>query len=182
MSLVTSNKALLDGIKSWLGVITVILGGCYSVFEYIEHKQAVKVQRSLAYVEKYRSGDTADAKLSLNQLLIDNTNDLNALLVKKYASNDELSKAYHSYVLNITKPTSTQRNIEVLFSFYEEVSICVERHLCDDEITQSFLANDAKTMFNSYYPYICHLRKQWKNDSVYRKTQMFYLGKDDICM
>lgn len=181
MSFIVTNKDKLDAIKSWLGVITIVLGGCYTVLEYVEHKQSVKVQRSLSYVEKYRSSNTAEAKLSLNQLLIDNNEQLNNLLLKKYENSVDLAEAYNLFVLDIVKPSLIQRNIEILFSFYEEVAICVERGLCDNEITQSFLSNDAKTMFNSYYPYICRLRKQWKNNSVYLRTQQYYVGTKNIC-
>lgn len=183
MKIFTANKSTADALKSWLGVIAVLLGGCYSVFEYIEHKQKVKVQRSLSYVALYRGGKTAEAKLSLNQILIDQHIAFNKVLNKTYSDNTSLSNAYTQLILKITKESSVQRNIEILFSFFEEVAICVERGLCDAEIINSFFTNDAKSLFNSYYPYICSLRKQWKNNTVYLKTEMFYVqSKNNICL
>ena len=183
MKIITDNKSIADALKSWLGIITILLGGCYSVFEYIEHKQTVKVQRSLSYVSSYRSGNISEAKLSLNQILVDQYTTFNEILSKTYSDDTSLSNAYNELVLKITKETSVQRNIEILFSFFEEVAICVERKLCDKEIINSFFSNDAKSLFNSYYPYICSLRDQWKNKSVYLKTEIFYIqSKTDICL
>ena len=183
MSVITDNKSTADALKSWLGVIAVLLGGCYSVFEYIEHKQTVKVQRSLSYVASYRSGNTTEAKLYLNKILVDQNTALNSILSKTYTDDTALSNAYNQLVLKITKESSVQRNIEILFSFFEEVAICVDRELCDAEIINSFFTNDAKSMFNSFYPYICSLRKQWKNNTVYLKTEDFYVqSKNDICL
>lgn len=183
MKILTDNKGIADALKSWLGVVTVILAGGYSIIEYIEHKQTVKVERSLTYVANYRGGNTAEAKLSLNQLLIDKNTAFNNLLSKTYKDNTALSKAYNQLVIEITKEAPVQRNIEILFSFFEEVAICVERELCDSEIIHSFFTNDAKSLFNSYYPYICLLRKQWKNDTVYLKTERFYVqSKTNICI
>ena len=183
MKLITDNKGIADALKSWLGIITIILGGCYSIVEYIDHKQTVKVQRSLSYLSTYRNGNISEAKLSLNQLLVDQYAEFNKVLSQKYTDNTSLKNSYNELVLNITKDTSVQRNIEILFSFFEEVAICVERELCDKEIIDSFFSNDAKSLFNSYYPYICSLRDQWKNNNVYLKTELFYIqSKNDICL
>lgn len=183
MKTLIDNKSIADALKSWLGVLTVVLAGCYSIIEYIEHKQTVKVERSLSYVANYRSGNTAEAKLSLNQLLIDKNSQFNEILIKKYKDSEALSAAYNELIITITRESIVQRNIEILFSFFEEVAICVERDLCDSEIIHSFFADDAKTLFNSYYPYICSLRMQWKNDTVYLKTEKYYVQpKNNICL
>jgi len=182
MNFLIANKNIADALKSWLGVLTVFLAGAYTLFEYIEHKQSVRVERSLGYVEHYRDSNTAEAKLSLNQLLADNQQTLISLLNSHYADETELNAAFNKLILSITRTPAVQRNLEITFTFFEEAAICVEHELCDKEVIQSFFLNDAKSLFNSFYPYVCQLRKQWKNNTVYLKLENFYVnpGKD-IC-
>lgn len=182
MNSLIANKNIADALKSWLGLVTIFLAGAYTLLEYIEHKQAVRVERSLGYVEHYRDSNTAEAKLSLNQLLVNNQQTLITLLNNKYTDESELNNAFNKLILAITETPDVQRNLEIVFTFFEEAAICSEHQLCDKEVIQSFFLNDAKSLFNSFYPYVCQLRKQWKNDTVYLKLQNFYVkpGKD-IC-
>lgn len=183
MRILTANKSVADALNSWLGVIAMFCGGAYALLEYIEHKQSVKVERSLSYVEDYRGGSSADAKLYLNQLLATNQDMLTQILSKEYSNNTQLNTAYNDFIIQITKDSTVQRNLEISFSFYEEVAICVERKLCDGDVVQSFFVDDAKALFNAYYPYICSLRKQWKNNNVYAKTERFYVNSQkNICL
>ena len=183
MKILTENKGIADALKSWLGVVAIICAGAYSLVEYIEHKKAVKVERSLSYVEDYRGGDAADAKLSLNQVLADNQDALQQVLSDKYDNEETLNRAYNKLILKMTSKPSIQRNLEIVFSFFEEVTICVEKELCDKEVVQLFFNNDAKSLFNSFYPYVCSLRHQWKNDTVYLKLEHFYVQSSrDVCL
>ena len=183
MKNLTENKGIADALKSWLGVLAMLCAGVYSVVEYIEHKKSVKVERSLSYVQDYRGGDVADAKLSLNQVLADNQGALQQVLSDKYDNEEALNNAYNKLILKMTGKPTTQRNIEIIFSFFEEVTICVEKELCDKEVIQLFFNNDAKSLFNSYYPYVCSLRRQWKNDTVYLKLEKFYVqSTKNICL
>lgn len=183
MKLLTANKAIADALKSWLGVVAILLAGAYSLLEYIEHKQAIKVERSLSYVEYYRDSSTTEAKLFLNQLLADNHQKLVSVLNAKYDDEKNLNNSYNKFIVSITDKPSVQRNLEIAFSFFEEVAICVERELCDKQVINSFFSNDAKALFNSFSPYVCSLRQQWKNNTVYLKLENFYVKPDkDICV
>ncbi|MDH5393223.1 MAG: DUF4760 domain-containing protein [Gammaproteobacteria bacterium] len=182
MKILTENKVIADAIKTWLGILAIIFAGAYSLLEYIEHKQTVKVERSLDYVSHLRSGNAAEAKLSLNQLLADKQQALGNILNKQYSSESELNTSYNAFILQITSTPQIQRQLEVAFSFFEEVAICVEKELCDEEVIKSFFTHEAIALFNSYYPYVCSLRQQWKNKTVYLKLERFYLNQTgDIC-
>ena len=183
MNVKTVNKGLADALKSWLGILTIFIGGAYSILEYIEHKQAVKVERSLSYVGDYRRGEIANAKLALNQLLADNNNDIVKILSHEYKNQEALNKAYDNFIIKITNQSVIQRNLEVMFSFFEEAAVCVDKKLCDRDVIKIFFNDDAKSFFNAYYPYVCRLRRQWKNDTVYLKVEKFFVQSlIDICI
>ena len=183
MKILLANKGIAEALNSWLGVVTVIAAGAYGLLEYIEHKQGVRVERSLSYVESYRDGNAANAKLSLNQLLADKQEELATLLNTGYKKESDLNRAYADLILQITSKPSVQRNLEIVFSFFEEVAICVERELCDHEVIQSFFTNEVRGFFNSFYPYVCSLRKQWKNNTVYLKLEKYYVQtENNICL
>jgi hypothetical protein len=182
MKLLTNSKEIAEALNSWLSVVAVVFAGGYALLEYIEHKQDVKVERSLSYVESYRDGNIADAKLSLNQTLALHQDSLTQLLSTPNQTSKQLNNAYTQFILKTTEDQDVQRNIEIAFSFYEEIAICVERQLCDSEVIQSFFINDARALFNAYFPYVCSLRKEWKNDQVYLKLEQYYIrSTDDIC-
>ena len=182
MKILTESKGLADALKTWIGILAILFAGAYSLLEYIEHKQTVKIERSLEYVSNFRGGITAEARLSLNQLLTDQSQALSKILSNNHLGKKQLNQSYNDFILRITKSPQIQRNLEVVFSFFEEVVICVEKELCDKEVIQSFFSNEARALFNSYYPYVCSLRKQWNNKTVYLKLESFYLNKsDDIC-
>lgn len=183
MKILTESKGLADILKTWLGILAILFAGAYSLLEYIEHKQTVKIERSLEYVGNFRSGSTAEARLSLNQLLTDQHQTLSNILSNKQSSQKQLNHAYSKFILQLTMTPLIQRQLEVVFSFFEEVAICVEKELCDKEVIESFFTNEARALFNSYYPYVCSLRRQWNNKTVYLKLENFYLKKsDDICL
>ena len=92
MKILTTNKGVAEALNSWLGVMGIIFAGAYGLFEYIEHKQAVKVERSLAYVEKNRTGMAGEARLFLNQLLAKNQQPLIDILSQPGQTQAELSK------------------------------------------------------------------------------------------
>jgi hypothetical protein len=182
MKILTTYKNIAEALNSWLGVLGVIVAGLYGLLEYIEHKQAVRVERSLAYVEKNRTGSTGEARLFLSQLLAKNQQSLLDILSQSGQTEAELSKAYNDFIVQMAKSAEAQRKLEISFSFYEEIAICVERELCDREVIMSFFGNDAKSLFNSFYPYVCSLRRQWNNNTVYLKTERFYVQTTtDIC-
>lgn len=176
------NKEFAEAISSWLTIATVLTAGFYGVWEYLDHKSTVRVERSLAYVESYRSGYVSKSKLALNQLLADNEETLIAILKDEHLSDTERDTRYRSHILTMVSPALNRQNLEISFSFYEEIAICAERELCDANIIRSFFTADVTGLFNSYAPHVCSLRKQWNNDFVYKKIESFFLSpKSDIC-
>lgn len=181
MKFITEHKGLMDAIKSWLSVAAVFSAGIYSFIEYVDHKESERVERSLSYVKSYRGGKVSDAKVSLNLLLQKNQAALTEILSSQ-TTNEDLQKQYSDFILKLTTDQDAQKNLEITFSYFEEIAICVEHALCDKEVVLSFFLNDAKSLFNSYYPYVCSLRKEWKNPAVYLKLEHLYVQSEkDIC-
>ncbi|MDH5359909.1 MAG: DUF4760 domain-containing protein [Gammaproteobacteria bacterium] len=181
MSFLHAHKETLDAIKSWLSVITILCAAGYSAIEYLEHKEAQRVERSLSYVQDYRSGNIAKAKLALNQLLQSRQESLIQLLSTEQDP-EVLKRLYTQKILSMTKQSEPQTQLEIAFSYFEEMAICIEKSLCDHDIIMSFFQNEVRSLFNAYYPYICSLRKQWNNPDVYIKTErQFINSQSNIC-
>ena len=97
MKILTTYKNIAEALNSWLAVLGVIVAGLYGLLEYIEHKQAVRVERSLAYVEKNRTGSTGEARLFLSQLLAKNQQSLLDILSQSESDSCRSAPAYPSY-------------------------------------------------------------------------------------
>ena len=64
--------------------------------------------------------------------------------------------------------------LDQLFTFYEQILLCREMDLCEEEVAKKFFDIDAQGFVNTYYPYICNLRKEWHNPNQYKKIAQFY--------
>ena len=64
--------------------------------------------------------------------------------------------------------------LEQLFTFYEQIILCREMDLCEEDVAAQFFDTDAEGFLNTYYPYICHVRKEWLNPGQYKKVTQFY--------
>ncbi|NOQ89884.1 MAG: hypothetical protein GQ549_02950, partial [Gammaproteobacteria bacterium] len=67
MSMQENSKSITDFLTSWLTLITLVSAAIFGVLEYVDHKQGVRVQRSLEYVERYNQ----DLYLNLRNRLAD---------------------------------------------------------------------------------------------------------------
>ena len=52
-----------------------------------------------------------------------------------------------------------------------------ELELCEEEVAGQFFDSDAEGFVNTYYPYICHIRREWHNSEQYKKVTQFYSPK-----
>jgi hypothetical protein len=163
---------------TWLAAIAVVIGGLFGVFQYLEHKDAVRVDRTMALVERYHSdGLLMNARLQITNAMTVNVEQINSVLTDASIKPEDLAQTYNDTINNIVKKDSLAGPLDQLFTFYEQVVLCRELRLCDDAVAAQFFDDDANSYVRTYYPYICAVRAQWNNPERYSRVVDFYVNE-----
>ena len=163
---------------TWVAALAVVIGGLFGIFQYLEHKAAVRVVRSMAFVERYHGNSMlVEARLKITESQAKHTSQLNQILQDPALNADDLTAKYENEILRQIKEDKLNGSLEQLFSFYEQIVLCREIGLCEEYVSGQFFDTDAEGFVNTYYPYICHVRKEWHNPGQYKKVTQFYSPK-----
>lgn len=168
---------------TWLSAIIMIIGGVFGIFQYLEHKNDVRIERSMTFVERFQDNTvTLSARKNLSQSIDGKIDELNALLSNKDLKAEELSALFDAEIVKLVKQDVLTEHLKHIFTFYEQLVYCVEMELCDRDVADMFFETEAKSLIRTYYPYICYIRKEWHNTEVYASIVRFYIGENsEIC-
>jgi hypothetical protein len=160
---------------SWVAALAVVIGGFFGIYQYLEHKSAVRVDRSMAFVERYHGNSMlVEARLKITESMAKRTAQLNQILQDHTLKSEVLTAKYENEVLKLIDEDKLNGALEQLFTFYEQIILCREMDLCEEDVAAQFFDTDAEGFLNTYYPYICHVRKEWLNPGQYKKVTQFY--------
>ena len=171
---------MAEVVGTWTAAITVIIGAVFGLYEYIEHKENLKVDRAFEFVTSYQSNEyLVKARLDISMVQEESLPAIYEILKNPKLTSDELAEAYHSEIMKMIKQSKLSSSIEQVFTFYEQVLLCRDMALCDETVLKNFFDNDAGSYTRSFYPYICTLRKEWNNPMVYERVISFYIGSSE---
>lgn len=178
------SKPVGDLLQKWLGVGAMICAGVLTPMEYLDVKQEKRVERTLAYVERFGDGIYADSAQLLDEAIEDHFADLSKLLSSNSLSPAELEKEYAALILSMFKNPALRSAINQVLRFHEELVQCVVNELCDSQVTLDFFLNSTGDILRTYYPYICDKRSKWNDPTAYQHIEDFYLQQPDtdICV
>jgi hypothetical protein len=162
---------------TWVAAITVVIGGLFGIYQYLEHKSAVRIDRSMAFVERYHGNSMlVEARLKITESIYNNTDHIKKILENPELKPESLPAAYNSEILKLIKKEKLASSLEQLFTFYEQIILCRELGLCEEEVSKKFFDADAQDFISTYYPYICNIRQEWNNPAQYKKVTEFYVS------
>jgi hypothetical protein len=181
--LLEKSTPIIDHLRSWLGIGAVVCAGVLTPWEYIDVKQEKRVERTLAYVERYGDSGYVDSAILLDEAINIRHTELATVLQNTELSPVEVESGYSAIILDIFKDAKLRLAMNSVLRFHEELVQCVVNELCDREVTMSFFSNSTGDMLRTYYPYICDKRSKWKDPQAFEAIEHFYLGesKTDVC-
>nr|ABB79944.1 hypothetical protein [uncultured bacterium pES01019D12] len=151
---------LSEVIATWFMAIMVVIGGFFGLFEYMEYKNTLRVDRALEFVSRYQSNDhVVSARKEISASIEKHLPEISQVLSNPALGVDELAHVYHDEIMTIVTEDAISAPLEQLFTFYEQVLLCHEMELCDETVLANFFDNDAGSYSRTFYPYICTLRK-----------------------
>lgn len=174
----SGSKSITDFLTSWLTVITLMSAAVFGILEYIDHKQGVRVQRSLDYVERYNKELYLKLRNRLADVLEQEGKILVSTLVDNTLSSEQVERRYFDFINDMIARHKLKPDLRRLLGFHEEVVLCVKAGLCDAAVARSFFTVDAQELFRGFYPYVCDQREKWKNPTIAAQTENFYIGED----
>jgi hypothetical protein len=168
---------LAEIIGTWVAAVAVVVGGIFGMFQFLEHKSALQVDRTMAFVERYHANNLlVEARLKVTDVMARRVEDINKVLKNPEIAPDDLARMYNAEVVKIVKEESLSGPLEQLFTFYEQILMCRSMELCEAEVAENFFDTDGKAFLFTFYPYICHIRSEWNNPTYYEKVVTYYLG------
>lgn len=174
---------LAEVAGTWIAALAVVIGGIFGVFQYLEHKEAVRIDRTMAFVERYHSdGLLMEARLKITDSMNLHVDQLNKLLTNAEIKPEELANKYNQKIIKIVEEDVLHGPLEQVFTFYEQIILCRELKLCDAGVAEEFFDTDGRAFIRTYYPYICNIRAQWNNPAKYERVLSFYVvNSDSLC-
>jgi hypothetical protein len=163
---------------TWVAALAVVIGGLFGIYQYLEHKSAVRVDRSMAFVERYHGNSMlVEARLKITKSMAKRTSQINQILQNPALTAEDLQVKYDNEILKLIDEDKLNGALEQLLTFYEQIILCREMDLCEEDVAAQFFDTDAESFVNTYYPYICNVRKEWHNPGQYEKITAFYSSK-----
>jgi hypothetical protein len=173
-----NSKSVTDFLTSWLTVIALVSAAIFGILEYVDHKQDVRVQRSLDYVERYNKDLYLKLRDRLADVLDQESKTLIATLVDDSLSKEQIQRKYFDFINEMIAKHKLTSDLRRLLGFHEEVVLCVNAGICDAAVVRSFFSVDAQELFRGFYPYICDQRDKWKNPTIAAQTEKFFIGEN----
>jgi hypothetical protein len=163
---------------TWVAALAVVIGGLFGIYQYLEHKSDVRVDRSMAFVERYHGdGKLVEARLKIIDSMTNRAQQLVQVLQDPELSQEALPSTYNKLILDFINEDKLAGPLEQIFTFYEQIVLCRKMELCDELVAEQFFDTDAEGFISTYYPYVCHVRKEWHNPLQYHEVTHFYSPK-----
>ncbi|WP_299079458.1 hypothetical protein [uncultured Paraglaciecola sp.] len=166
---------LAEVAGTWVAAIAVVIGGLFGIYQYLEHKSAVRVDRSMAFVERYQGNSMlVAARVKITESQKKHAIQLNQILQDPTIQAKDLAAKYENEILKQIDEDQLNGALEQLFTFYEQIIMCREMALCEADVAEQFFDTNAQDLVHTYYPYICKVRTEWHNPNQFRKITQFY--------
>ncbi len=174
---------LAEVVGTWLAALTVVLGGLFGIFQFLDYKQTLRVERSMAFIDRYHDNEPlVESRVHIAEIMNRRLGEIVEVLQSEDLDQSELAAAYSAAVMGIVEEESLAGPLDQVFGFYEQILMCRELALCDDEVAASFFNTDGRAFVRSFYPHICHVRREWSNPEAYQRIWRFYGGgSSQIC-
>lgn len=143
-------KTVSDIASAWFGLLALLAGGGFAVFQYLEKDKADRVKETLSYLERYNKSPILDARQRLLVAWRAHDAELVSSITKPTGSADE----YRQLVLHVIETEALYLSIIPLVDFYDSLQVCSNAKVCDPATAKQFFLRDARTFYTLHYPLI----------------------------
>ncbi|MGK7945883.1 MAG: hypothetical protein AB4058_15580 [Microcystaceae cyanobacterium] len=156
---VIQHQNTIAAFSSLLTSLSIVLGGCYTIFQYQSHQQEKRVNRVVAYSDKFYQQKLSKSLTKINDQYYEQIEDINKIL-----GQENYLEEYHNFVIKFTK--ENQEEVEIIGDFFEKLASCVASNLCDQETALKLFGSQGKDYFVRFYPYYCQKQQKWQDPRI----------------
>lgn len=158
-------------------LIVATLSLAITYWEYLQHEQELKIERSLDYFQNFSSSTWIERRAIIDEAF----DDLRPKLEELSRSNknaNHIESEYSKIVLaKVTSEPNLRHSIDSLIEFYGGLLTCSRLQLCDEDTIDRFFATPAKTFFRQVHPYLYYLRQDWGDNSLGQELEQYALAR-----
>jgi hypothetical protein len=167
-------KTRTEVIAPWITILGLLAGGLYTLVEYRDHQRERRLETTSEYVKRFMENPLSDHRATIAKQWSHNQSEIIALLSDKSVPQSEINRNYEDKILTMIVEGGLAVPIQETILFFEELAHCVTLDLCDGDAVSSMLSRQGREFFRQHYPYVCHLRKQWNDDSIAAELEAFF--------
>ncbi len=151
--------ACIGGIGDALAKWALIAGGLFAAVEFLDAKEARTVERAMAYVTTYESGEVGEARRLVNGALrpyADQFADLNT--AGGISSQDK--DAVIATLIDADQDGKLADAIDRMVDFHNGIRLCVRSELCARDVVKVYFCTDrARRLWDDFRPYFAERRR-----------------------
>lgn len=165
-------KTLSEIFGIWLTTMGLLIGGGFTLFEYLDIKQENRINATVEYVRAYRTEPIFSVRRRVGQSEINASKLVTSTL--KNSTPENAGKIYNDLIVRRVHEEDLSADLDQLINFYEEIAVCILNEICDRESAARYFFEQGRDFYRTYYPYICMERNKWHDFSTGRLLQTFY--------
>jgi hypothetical protein len=128
------------------GVLSLIYGVGFGIFQYYESKAEKRVAESLSLFRQFNNAPFTGYRQRINIALIDNRTEI------ANAATDE--KQLAAAIGNVVRKEKLEPDLAFVFNFFDTVVYCAAKNICDPDVTFDLFYPNARELYIPFYQYI----------------------------
>ncbi|MBS0524078.1 MAG: hypothetical protein JSS04_10625 [Proteobacteria bacterium] len=166
------KRSWLSRRWKWLGdnheqvtLFFAIVAGAYVLFEYQSKNDEETVRRSLEFQARYGQKEILAARVKLDGYL------LSELYKQDLAA--ATAKDANAKMTEVIRKRGLESNVFILADFFDQVTTCVEKNLCDKKTACSIFKGPIISLSNNYYGLFQDWQKTWGENFAAKSSGYF---------
>lgn len=155
----SNKRVIIKDITEIASYITVIIGGAFAIWQYMNLLHQERVKETLTYEKRLNEGEFLKAKSKIERAWFDQQEFFKQLQHSKVKSKEERDKIVKKVGDSIIAKYKLGSDIDILCDFYSSLSLCVQEHICDKKTALSFFKPYAAKFYNLHRFYILERRE-----------------------
>jgi hypothetical protein len=145
-------KLVTEIWTAWLSAIALVVGGGFAAYQYRAKLQDDRISETMKFLERYGRSPASEAQSAIARAW-DSFDSRQASILSELPFSLE---KHEDFVLDVISSTGIGPEINLLVSFFESLSVCVSKHICDSEVAIGFFQREARAFYNQHYAKIQH--------------------------
>jgi hypothetical protein len=145
---------VVSPILKILLIVTVFLGG----FEYFQRQQSARVEKSLQLVDQWRTGGHREAYQRINDLVAPVFAEVAAGVAdsERALVLGNIGEMVTGRDGDLSSPAD--KDADLVFEFFERAALCANERICDYDVLNTFLGEEAQAFWLYFSRYAEHRR------------------------